>query len=187
MTAAWQVAVAALAAAAALTSAATMAQAPKAPDSIPKAPDNLIVISERIVTAGQPSAAWLETLKDQRFEAVIYLAPPTVSDAVAGEALIVGRQGLVFVNIPINFSNPTEADFLTFARIMDALDGRRVLVHCQVNMRASVMTFLYRAIRRKEDPATAYEAVSRVWVPHGPWKELLRAQLAQHRIAFDPF
>ncbi len=153
----------------------------------PKAPDNLIVISERIVTAGQPSAAWLETLKEQRVDAVIYLAPPTVSDAVASEALIVGRQGLVFVNIPINFSKPTEADFNTFARVMDALEGRRVLVHCQVNMRASVMMFLYRAVRGKEDPAAAYEAVSRVWVPHGPWKELIQTQLAQHRIVFDPF
>jgi protein tyrosine phosphatase (PTP) superfamily phosphohydrolase (DUF442 family) len=153
----------------------------------PKPPDNLIVISERIVTAGQPSAAWLETLKEQRFDAVIYLAPPTVSDAVASEALVVGRQGLVFVNIPINFSKPTGADFMSFARVMDALDGRRVLVHCQVNMRASVMTFLYRVIRRKEDPVAAYEAVSRVWVPQGPWKELIRTQLALHSIDFDPF
>lgn len=153
----------------------------------PKSPDNLIAISERVVTAGQPSAAWLETLKVQGFEAVIYLAPPTVEDAVAGEALIVGRQGIVFVNIPINFARPTETDFIAFARIMDALEGRRVLVHCQVNMRASVMTFLYRTIHRKEDPAAAYKAVSMVWVPQGPWKELIRAQLAQHRIAFDPF
>jgi hypothetical protein len=35
--------------------------------------------------------------------AVIYLAPPTVPDAMAGEAEIVRRQGLEFINIPIRF------------------------------------------------------------------------------------
>jgi len=34
-----------------------------------------------------------------------------VSDAVRDEAVIAGRQGLVFVNIPIRFDAPTEQDF----------------------------------------------------------------------------
>ena len=53
-------------------------------------------------------------LAAEGFEAVIYLAPPTVSDAVKDEALIVARQGLVFVNIPIGFEHPTAKDFETF-------------------------------------------------------------------------
>jgi pimeloyl-ACP methyl ester carboxylesterase/protein tyrosine phosphatase (PTP) superfamily phosphohydrolase (DUF442 family) len=88
----------------------------------------------------------LAGLKAQGFEAVVYLAPPTVSDAIPGEAKIVGGQGLVFVNIPIVFDNPTEGDFETFVAVMKALSGRKVLVHCQINLRASSMTFLYRAI-----------------------------------------
>jgi hypothetical protein len=61
-------------------------------------------------------------------EAVIYLAPPTVSDAVRDEALIVARQGLMFVNIPIKFDNPTEKDFETFTSVLSALATRKVLV-----------------------------------------------------------
>ena len=153
----------------------------------PAPPPNLVKISEKVTTAGQPSAAWLRTVKQQRFDAVIYLAPPTVMDAIKEEPDIVRGQGVVFINIPIVFSNPTEQDFDAFSRAMDSLKGKRVLVHCQVKMRASVMMFLYRTIHLKHDPLTAYDAVTRVWSPHGPWKTLIQQQLRKHAIAFDPF
>jgi cystathionine beta-lyase/cystathionine gamma-synthase len=53
--------------------------------------------------------------------------------------------------------------------------------------RASTMVFLYRAIVRRDDPATAYEAVARVWSPQGPWRALVVALLARHGIAFEPY
>lgn len=148
---------------------------------------NRVVISPRLVTSGQPSAEALAGLAAQGFEAVIYLAPPTVSNAVRDEPLIVAKQGLVFVNVPIRFDNPTEQDFETVAAVLNALAERKVLVHCQVNQRASTMVFLYRAIVRKEDPRAAYEAVARVWVPEGAWKNLVLQLLQKHRVNFDPF
>jgi protein tyrosine phosphatase (PTP) superfamily phosphohydrolase (DUF442 family) len=148
---------------------------------------NLVEITPRLVTSGQPSAEALAGLAAQGFEAVIYLAPPTVSDAVRDEAVIVGRQGLVFVNFPIKFDSPTEQDYDAFAAVLAALSKRKVLVHCQVNMRASSMVFLYRVIAAKEDPAVAYEAVSKVWSPRGPWKLLIVDLLRKHGIDFDPY
>ncbi len=148
---------------------------------------NVVPISPRLVTSGQPSAAALAGLAAQGFGAVIYLAPPTVSDAIAGEAEIVRRQGLEFINIPIGFGNPTEADFQSFVAAMERLRDRKVLVHCQVNMRASSMTFLYRAIVLHEKPELAYESVARVWSPEGPWKSLLVSQLRKAGIQFEPF
>lgn len=148
---------------------------------------NMVAISPQLVTSGQPSADQLAALGAQGFEAVIYLAPPWVSDAVLDEAQIIGRQGMVNVNIPIQFNNPTEKDFETFAAVLQALGKRKVLVHCQVNMRASSMTFLYRTIVLKEDPHKAYEAVSKIWVPEGPWKKLIQEQLKKHQIKFDSF
>lgn len=146
---------------------------------------NVVEISPRLVTSGQPSAAALGQLKALGFDAVIYLAPPTVGDAVRDEQLIVTRQGLAFVNIPIRFDNPTEADFDTFAAVLGALGARKVLVHCQVNMRASAMVFLYRSVVLKEPPQQAQEAMAKVWAPHGPWRELLQGQLRKHRIAYE--
>src|SRR5687767_1253377 len=105
---------------------------------------NVVEISPRLVTSGQPTAENLANLKTMGFEAVIYLAPPTVQDAVRDEPLIVTRQGLTYVNIPIRFDHPTEADFETFAGVLTGLGSRKVLVHCQINLRASSLVFLYR-------------------------------------------
>jgi protein tyrosine phosphatase (PTP) superfamily phosphohydrolase (DUF442 family) len=151
----------------------------------PAAPPNLVAVNAHLVTSGQPSAAWLETLKAHGFAADIYLVPATAPDAVATEPLIVSRQGLVFVNIPIAFDGPTAGDFQTFAGVLDALGTRKVLVHCQVNFRASSMVFLYRTVVKKEDPQQAYEALSRVWTPEGAWKQLIESQLQQHGIDFE--
>jgi protein tyrosine phosphatase (PTP) superfamily phosphohydrolase (DUF442 family) len=146
---------------------------------------NVVEVSPRLVTSGQPTTAALAGLKALGFGAVVYLAPPNVEDAVHDEQLIVTRQGLAFVNIPIRFDDPTEADFETFAAILAALAPRKVLVHCQVNMRASSLVFLYRAVKLKEDPRAAYEAVSRIWTPNPAWRRLIEAQLRKHKVAFE--
>jgi len=146
---------------------------------------NVAAVSPRLVTSGQPSAEALASVKASGFEAVIYLAAPTVSDAVRDEHHIVARQGLTFVNIPLRFDNPTEADFETFASVLRGLGDRKVLVHCQISLRASSMVFLYRTLVLKEDPRAAYEAVSRVWVPDAPWRRLIEGQLAKHEVAFE--
>jgi protein tyrosine phosphatase (PTP) superfamily phosphohydrolase (DUF442 family) len=146
---------------------------------------NVVPISARLVTSGQPTAAALSRLAAQGFGAVIDLAPLSAADAVPGEADIVRQQGLEFVSIPIAFGTPTQGDFQAFVAAMNRLGERKVLVHCQANMRASSMTFLYRVIVGHERPEQAYEAVVHVWTPAGPWRRLLDEQLQQAGIAFE--
>jgi protein tyrosine phosphatase (PTP) superfamily phosphohydrolase (DUF442 family) len=148
---------------------------------------NVVPISATIVTSGQPTATSLAQLGAQGFVADIYLAPVTVDSAVPGEEDIVRKQGLDFVNIPIQFGKPTDADFQSFVAAMNRYKGRKVLVHCEVNMRASSMTFLYRTIIEHVDPQEAYEAVSKVWVPRGAWHDLITTELAKANIAFTPY
>ena len=170
---------------------ATPKPAPMGHDMHAKAPGatppNLVAISDRLVTSGQPSAGWLGQLKRNGFDAVVYLAPPTVDDAVRDEALIVAGQGLTFVNLPIDFAAPADRDYEAFAALMRAFAQRRVLVHCQINLRASSLVFLYRAIALKEDPEAAYDAVTRIWKPDDVWRQFLVAQLRRHGIAFEPY
>jgi hypothetical protein len=116
----------------------------------------------------------------------VYLAPPTVGDALADEHQIVGKQGLVFVNIPIAWERPTAADFDAFTRVMKALDNRKVWVHCQMNLRASSMVFLHRVITLKEPPEKAWESVQRAWVPNSTWKRYILAILNAHGVAYEP-
>lgn len=146
---------------------------------------NAVVVSDRIVTSGQPSADALGRLAAEGFGAVIYLAPPTVPNAVAGEDRIVRDQGLAFVNIPIDFGKPGSDDVGAFIEAMNRFGDRKVLVHCEANMRASSMTFLYRVIALHENPEQAYAAVTAVWSPRGVWKRLIEAQLTAAHVAFE--
>lgn len=145
---------------------------------------NVVTISKKLVTAGQPTEASLAGLSGHGFQAVIYLAPSTVPDAVSKEPEIVRGQGIEFVNIPVVFSNPTEADFKSFTEAMNRFKDRKVLVHCQVNRRASAMTFLYRVIEGKENPTEAYKDVQKIWTPKDHWKEFMNTQLAKAGISF---
>ena len=158
---------------------ATLAHALDAP--------NIVTIAPGIVTAGQPTAKALASLRDEGFTAVVYLVPPGASDAVAGEADIVRSQGMDFTQLPMRWEEPTDANFDAFAAAMARTHDGKVLVHCQVNLRASTMTFLYRAIVLREPVDKAYESVTGVWSPNAVWKRYITAQLARAGIAFDPF
>jgi protein tyrosine phosphatase (PTP) superfamily phosphohydrolase (DUF442 family) len=147
---------------------------------------NRVDVSAQLSTSGQPTKAFLETLKAQGYEVVVYLAPPTVSDAIADEPKIVGRQGIVFVNIPVVWEKPTQADFDAFTRVMKAFEGRKVWVHCQMNLRASSMVFLHRVITLKEPPEKAWESVQKAWVPNATWKAYILATLKANGVAYEP-
>jgi protein tyrosine phosphatase (PTP) superfamily phosphohydrolase (DUF442 family) len=170
-----------------LAAAWAWATVPAQAQLVQGAAPNIVQITPLLFTSGQPNAGALAGLGTQGFEAVVYLAPPTVGDAVKDEAMIVGRQGMVFVNIPMDWENPKEKDFQMFSAALTGLDQRKVLVHCQVNMRGSTMTFLYRTITLHEDPAQAYDAVAKVWSPRGKWKDYIRDMLRKHNIAFEPY
>jgi len=148
---------------------------------------NVVPITDKLVTSGQPTREALLGLAAMGFQADIYLAPFTVSNAVKDEAEIVQRQGLEFVHVPIPFGTPTEADYLAVAAALKRLAGKKVLIHCEVNFRASSMAFLYRTLVLKEPPAAAYEAVSRVWSPRGPWRDLVVSQLRKNGVDFEPY
>jgi protein tyrosine phosphatase (PTP) superfamily phosphohydrolase (DUF442 family) len=147
---------------------------------------NAVEISRSLITSGQPSRAALARLNDIGVQAVIYLAPSSVSDAVKDEPELLKQQGIEFVHIPIPFMDPTQEHVVAVTRALQRLKDKKVLVHCQVNLRASVMVFMHRVITLREEPTRAYEAVSRVWSPEGPWRTLLVEQLKKHGINFQP-
>lgn len=151
-----------------------------------KLPGNYIEVTALLSVSGQPTAAQLQTLKSRGFQAVIYIAPPTVGTTVKDEPLIIGKQGLLYANVPVDFGNPTQTDFDAFTRLLAAWKDKKVYVHCQVNMRGSVFMFLHRVINDKVPPEQAYEIVRRIWVPDKVWRTFLVDTLKRHGIAFDP-
>jgi protein tyrosine phosphatase (PTP) superfamily phosphohydrolase (DUF442 family) len=171
---------------AALAAVAALPWPAQAQDTAIKAP-NVVPITPMLTTSGQPTRESLERLGAEGYAGVIYLAPLTVPDAVRDEAAILDKQGISFTNIPITFGRPEEKDFDAFTAALAGLQGRKVLVHCQVNMRASSMVFLHRVIVGKENPETAYASVSRVWTPDGRWKQFIVTMLKKHGVDFEPY
>jgi len=142
-----------------------------------------VAIDQDLDAAGQPVEAVLATLGSRGYGLVVNLAPPAVTPA--REAEILAAAGVRYVNIPVDWRNPTAEDFAAFSRALAGADGARVLVHCQMNMRASVFTFLHRVTHDGADPAEAYKAVAAVWTPNGRWAELAREVLKTHAVDFD--
>jgi protein tyrosine phosphatase (PTP) superfamily phosphohydrolase (DUF442 family) len=153
----------------------------------PHQPGNFVAVTERIHTAGQPTATQLGMLKDQGYGLVINLAPPASSRYIADEGMLVARAGISYLNIPVDFRNPRYEEFEMFSNMLKASASLRVLVHCQVNKRASAFTFLYRVVHEGVVPNRAWESVSAVWVPDERWAEFIRSVLKRHQIDYDPF
>src|SRR5262245_3967133 len=146
---------------------------------------NYVAATERLHTAGQPTAETLGTLGGKGFQLVVNLAPPTNQGAVADEGKLVAAQGATYVNIPVDWQKPTYADFEMFSAVMNGAEDKKVLVHCQLNMRASAFTFLHRVVNEHVPPAEAYTALKAVWVPRDQWAEFVKMVLAKNNIKFD--
>jgi protein tyrosine phosphatase (PTP) superfamily phosphohydrolase (DUF442 family) len=145
---------------------------------------NFVAIDAKLHTAGQPDEAALATLGTRGYDLVVNLAPAGVTPSK--EAEILAANGVRYVNIPVDWRNPTAEDFAAFSRTLAAAgDDDQVLVHCQMNMRASVFTFLHRVTHDRVDPAEAFKAVKAVWTPNEGWTQLAREVLGAHGIAFD--
>jgi protein tyrosine phosphatase (PTP) superfamily phosphohydrolase (DUF442 family) len=150
-------------------------------------PANFVTVSERIHTSGQPSEAQLGGLKAKGYGLVINLAPPETITSIPREGLLVGSTGISYVNIPVDWHTPRYEDFELFSNVLRQSGSRRVLVHCQVNKRASLFTFLYRVVHEGVAPDRAYENVTAVWAPDEQWKEFARMVLKRHAIEYDPY
>jgi hypothetical protein len=86
----------------------------------------------------------------------------------------------------VKWSRALAARTRPFSRTLAAAgDDDQVLVHCQMNMHASVFTFLHRVPHDRVDPAEAFKAVKAVWTANECWTQLAHEVLGAHGIAFD--
>ena len=84
------------------------------------------------------------------------------------------------MNIPVEFGRPTAEEFRFFSDVLKASERRNVLVHCQVNMRASAFTFLYRVIHEAVPVNQALDKLYGVWTPDPVWKKFIEDTLAAY-------
>ncbi|HYC37865.1 MAG TPA: protein tyrosine phosphatase family protein [Usitatibacter sp.] len=142
------------------------------------APPNFVAWRDGLHSSAQPSAAWLAQVKKMGYDVVVNLAPPQSEGSLREEGGIVGASGVIYVNIPVDFGNPTAEDFRVFTEVMKASRGKKVFVHCQVNMRGSAFTFLYRVLHEGAPVGESARQMNGVWTPNPTWKEFIDGMLA---------
>lgn len=145
---------------------------------------NFVTLSDRLGTAGQPTVQQYESVRDAGYEVVINLATPDSKNAISNESEVVTSHGLSYFQIPVVWLEPTKDNFRLFTDLMDALEGRKVFVHCVVNHRVSAFVFLYRTIRKRMDPVETKADMEQLWTPHGVWEEFVDTILAEHDVDY---
>ena len=124
---------------------------------------NFLLLSEHLFTGGMPKADQLKDAAQHGIEVVINLAPHYVPDALPGEAELVNSLGMQYVNIPVNWNTPTKEGLDRFMDAMDESKGKKVLVHCEANFRATAFVSMYRILRQGWDPEDALVVMHRIW------------------------
>ncbi|HVL00075.1 MAG TPA: protein tyrosine phosphatase family protein [Dongiaceae bacterium] len=134
---------------------------------------NYLPITDALITAGQPTEAQLAAVKAAGFSRVINLAPHGMENSLANEAGTVAGLGMDYVHIPVDFKNPTDADFAQFCAALQQAQSQKVLVHCAANMRVSAFVFRYRTQVLGEAKTQAEKDLHRIWKPFGVWADFV--------------
>ena len=89
-----------------------------------------------------------------------------------------------YMQVPVDFSSPLPDEFYAFSDAMERNRGKKTLLHCQVNARATAFSFLYRVIYNDVPIAEAKTDMNTVWQPNEVWREFIFEILGQNEI--DP-
>jgi protein tyrosine phosphatase (PTP) superfamily phosphohydrolase (DUF442 family) len=126
-------------------------------------------LDERLTTSGQPSEEQLAGIRALGVGHIVNLGLHTQDHALPDEAGIVARLGMTYIHIPVEFQNPTEADFARFCDVMDALKDMPVHVHCIANYRVAAFFYRYRRDVLGMNEALARLDLEKCWQPNEVW------------------
>jgi protein tyrosine phosphatase (PTP) superfamily phosphohydrolase (DUF442 family) len=143
---------------------------------------NYLEISDEIGTGGQPTPAQFAAIKAASYDVVVNLAMSDSSNALAEERELVAAQDMRYVHIPVVWEQPTAQDLAQFFDVMAMSQGRRVFVHCALNMRVSVFVLLYRVIRLGASLEVTQADMLKIWQPNAVWQRFLEDSLGNHGI-----
>jgi protein tyrosine phosphatase (PTP) superfamily phosphohydrolase (DUF442 family) len=136
-----------------------------------------LLLPEGTGTSGMPEPQHFPTIAKIGFKVVINLALPTSDNALPNEGELVSREGMSYIHIPVLFDHPQREDYERFERLMNALCGTPVFVHCAANMRVSAFMFLYRLRSGIAHRADAEAALRKIWDPDPVWRDFINTIL----------
>jgi len=139
--------------------------------------------SDTFASAGQPTREQFQLLADQGFERIVYIAFTNNNNAPADADQLVKGLGMEYMHVPVAFDNPLPDDFYAFADSMRRNTGKKTLLHCQVNARATAFSFLYRVLYDDISIVDAKADMNTVWQPNAVWRDFIFEVLDQNDVS----
>lgn len=131
-------------------------------------------INELITTSGQPTECQLAELQRSGVTCIVNLGIHNVGKgALADEPSCVALLGMDYINIPVDFENPTELDYEAFKSTLFEHANKRVHVHCIYNARVSAFFYRYALDGYCMPVEDAAELLDSIWRPGEQWSELI--------------
>ena len=128
-------------------------------------------ISDRITTSGQPTEAQFEAIRAMGVTHIINLGPHSNKGALADEPGTLRALGLGYTYIPVDFENPTDADYAAFTSALAEHTATALHVHCIYNARVSA--FFFRRAKEDGDATEAKARMDGIWRPGGVWADFI--------------
>ena len=147
-------------------------------------PVNYLKYDASFSSAGMPDATFINTLAAQGVDHVVNIAPPDSRGSLDQEAELVAAANMTYLNIPVDWNAPTQADVEQFLTYMQTHSDANVFLHCQMNMRATAFAMLHRVINQGVPANTALQDMQHIWEPNKTWAELMNTAFERHQIEF---
>jgi protein tyrosine phosphatase (PTP) superfamily phosphohydrolase (DUF442 family) len=140
---------------------------------------NHLKLSDNLHSSGMPTPEQVSSLAEDGIEVVVNLATPKSENWMPDEQERVKAQNITYYGIPVDWDNPTMDDLSTFMVVMDKHKGRKILVHCQANYRATVFIALYRYNFLGWTEENAFKDVREIWDPteYPAWEKFIESSL----------
>lgn len=142
---------------------------------------NFLRVNEEFCTGGQPRVEHYEALKAMGVRAVINLRQPSEHRAEE-ERELVEKLGMKYVNIPVIYGNPQEAEAKEFLKVTDDPANRPAFIHCTAAIRVGAFWMIRRVLRDGWDMEKAQEEATRIGLREAPHLvEFARKYIEKHR------
>jgi len=134
---------------------------------------NYIKVDDNISTSGLLTKKDIKNIAKKGFDVVINLS---VDDdrSLEDESKIVSKNEMVYIHIPISWTNPQVDRMNLFFHILDAFikENKKVFIHCMKNYRVSVFIYRYKKDILKEKGVKLI--APKDYKPNKVWKKLLK-------------
>lgn len=140
---------------------------------------NYLKLTDTLCSSGMPTAEQFPSVAQSGVDLVINLATPTSQGATPNENEIVESLGMSYVNISVEWDNPTAENLNEFMNVMNQHKESSILVHCQANYRATGFITLYRILRLGWEREKAFQDLRKIWDPadYPIWQEFIEKSL----------